>query len=105
MKIGFIGLGTMAGRRAASLRAAGHELYVNDIRIEAVRPHTDAGAVAKPTAREVGEAAEVVFTSLPGPAEFSDVTVSERGLLKGMRQGTVLFDLTTNSPTTIRSVH
>ena len=105
MKIGFIGLGTMGGRMAASLRAAGHELYVNDVRPEAVRPHVAAGAVARSTAREVGEASEVVFTSLPGPSEFTDVTVGERGLLHGMKHGTVLFDLTTNSPTTIRSIH
>jgi 3-hydroxyisobutyrate dehydrogenase len=105
MKIGFIGLGTMGGRMAASLRAAGHELYVNDIRPEAVRPHVDAGSVAKPSAREVGEASDVVFTSLPGPDEFNDVTVGERGLLHGMKQGAVLFDLTTNSPTTIRCIH
>ena len=105
MKIGFIGLGTMGGRMAASLRAAGHELYVNDIRAEAVRSHVDAGSVARATARDVGEASEVVFTSLPGPAEFTDVTVGERGLLHGMKQGTVLFDLTTNSPTTIRGIH
>jgi len=105
MKIGFIGLGTMGGRMAASLRAAGHQLYVNDIRPEAVRPHVDAGSVAKPTAREVGEAADIVFTSLPGPAEFSDVASGEHGLLHGMKQGAVLFDLTTNSPTTIRCIH
>jgi len=105
MKIGFIGLGTMGGRMAASLRAAGHELCVNDIRPEAVRPHVAAGAVATPTAREVGEASEIVFTSLPGPAEFTDVTCGERGLIHGMKQGAVLFDLTTNSPTTIRCIH
>jgi 3-hydroxyisobutyrate dehydrogenase len=95
----------MGGRMAASLRAAGHELYVNDIRPEAVQPHVDAGSAAKPTAREVGEASDVVFTSLPGPAEFSDVTSGEHGLLHGMKQGAVLFDLTTNSPTTIRCIH
>ncbi len=105
MKIGFIGLGTMGGRMAASLRAAGHELFVNDIRLEAVRPHVDAGSVAKPTARDVGEASDVVFTSLPGPDEFTDVACGERGLLHGMKQGAVLFDLTTNSPTTIRYIH
>ena len=64
MKIGFIGLGTMGGRMAASLRAAGHELCVNDIRREAVDPHVAAGATAKSDAREVGEASEVIFTSL-----------------------------------------
>ena len=105
MRIGFIGLGTMGGRMASSLRAAGHELYVNDIRPEAVAPHVAAGALPKSTAREIGAASEVVFTSLPGPAEFTDVTVGADGLLHGMPRGAVLFDLTTNSPTTVRGIH
>jgi len=105
MRIGFIGLGTMGGRMTSSLRAAGHELFVNDIRREAVAPQVAAGAIEKSTAREVGAASEVVFTSLPGPAEFTDVTTGANGLLRGMPRGSVLFDLTTNSPTTIRSIH
>src|SRR5437762_13271446 len=105
MKIGFIGLGTMGGRIASNLRAAGHEMYVNDIRAEAVAPHVAAGAIEKPTAREVGAAAEVVFTSLPGPAQFTDVTVAEHGLLHGMARGGVLLYLTTNSPTTTHTIH
>ena len=105
MRIGFIGLGTMGGRMATSLRNAGHEMYVNDIRPEAVAPHVAAGACALPTARDVGAAADIVFTSLPGPAEFTDVAVGVNGLLHGMSRGRVLFDLTTNSPTTIRNIH
>src|SRR5438128_1447655 len=105
MNIGFIGLGTMGGRMASSLRAAHHELFVNDIRPEAVAPHVTAGVVSMPTARDVGAAADVIFTSLPGPDEFTDVTVGTNGLLHGMKAGAVLFDLTTNSPTTIRGIH
>ena len=90
---------------ATSLRRAGHELYVNDIRPEAVAPHSAAGAIDKPTARDVGAAAEVVFTSLPGPAEFTEVSVGANGLLHGFSRGKILFDLTTNSPTTIRGIH
>jgi 3-hydroxyisobutyrate dehydrogenase len=105
MKIGFIGLGTMGGRMATSLRRAGHEMHVNDIRPEAIAPHVAAGAIAHSTARDAGAAVDVVFTSLPGPDEFSDVTVGANGLLHGMKPGAVLFDLTTNSPTTIRTIH
>lgn len=104
MKIGFIGLGTMGGPMAASLRDAGHELFVNDLRPEAMAPHVANGAIAMATAREVGAAAEVVFTSLPGPAEFEDVTIGANGLIHGMKPGTVLFDLTTNAPSTIRAI-
>jgi 3-hydroxyisobutyrate dehydrogenase len=95
----------MGGRMATSLRVAGHQLIVNDIRPAQLTPHVDAGAKAMPTARDVGAAADVVFTSLPGPAEFSDVTIGPNGLIHGMKPGAVLFDMTTNSPTTVRAIH
>jgi 3-hydroxyisobutyrate dehydrogenase len=104
MRIGFIGLGTMGGPMASALRAAGHDLCVNDLRPEAMAPHVAAGAAAMGTAREVGAASEVVFTSLPGPAEFEEVTVGPQGLVHGMPPGAVLFDLTTNAPSTIRRI-
>src|SRR6185295_4071022 len=50
------------------------------------------GAIEKPTARAVGAAAQIVFTSLPGPAEFTDVTVGANGLLHGMSRGSELLD-------------
>lgn len=105
MNLGFIGLGTMGGPMAASLLAAGHSLFVNDLRAEALAPLVSAGAVAQPHARGVGAASDVVFTSLPGPAEFQDVAMGVNGLIHGMRRGSVLFDLTTNAPSTIRDIH
>lgn len=105
MNVGFIGLGTMGGPMASSLLAAGHSLHVNDLRPEAMAPLVAAGATAHPSAREVGARADVVFTSLPGPAEFEDVALGANGLVHGMQPGTVLFDLTTNAPSTIRRVH
>ena len=89
---------------ASSLQAAGHDLFVNDLRPEAVAPHVAAGATSMASAREVGEAADVVFTSLPGPDDFEDVALGENGLIHGMTRGAVLFDLTTNAPSTIRRV-
>jgi 3-hydroxyisobutyrate dehydrogenase-like beta-hydroxyacid dehydrogenase len=105
MHIGFIGLGTMGGPMASSLAAAGHSLFVNDIRPEAVAPLAALGATPCASARAVGEAAEVVFTSLPGPAEFEAVTLGADGLIHGMKPGAALLDLTTNAPSMIRRVH
>ena len=105
MKIGFIGLGTMGRHMAANLIAAGHELVVNDLRREAGDPHLAAGATWADTPVEVAEQADVVFTSLPGPPEVESVALGEAGLLKGMRPGTVYFDLSTNSPALVRRLH
>ena len=105
MNVGFIGLGTMGASMASNLQAAGHALYVNDVRREAAEPHLRAGAKWKDTPRQVAEEVEVVFTSLPGPADVESVALGAHGLIHGMRTGSAYFDLTTNSPTVVRRVH
>jgi 3-hydroxyisobutyrate dehydrogenase-like beta-hydroxyacid dehydrogenase len=102
MKVGFIGLGTMGASMASNLQKGGHELVVNDVRREAAAPHLAAGAVWADTPCQVAEAAHVVFTSLPGPAEVEAVAIGANGLIQGMRPGGALFDLSTNSPTLVR---
>jgi len=102
MTVGFIGLGTMGGRMASNLQAAGHQLAVHDVRKQTAEPHLAAGAVWKDTPRAVAEAADVVFTSLPGPPEVEQVALGPDGLIHGMRAGGALFDLTTNAPALVR---
>ena len=47
----------------------------------------------------------MIFSSLPGPAEFEAVSYGETGILQTIRPGAAYFDLTTNSPTTVRKAH
>jgi len=105
MKIGFIGLGTMGGSMAYNTIQGGYELVVHDIRREAATRHLEAGATWADTPRQVAEASEVVFTSLPGPTEVEAVALGEDGLLQGMSAGKVYFDLSTNSPSAVRRIH
>lgn len=105
MKIGFIGLGIMGSGMASNVLRGGFELVVHDIRREAVTPHLEAGAVWADSPREVAEAADVVFTSLPGPTEVEAVALGEDGILHGMSEGDVYFDLSTSSPDLIRRIH
>jgi 3-hydroxyisobutyrate dehydrogenase len=102
MKVGFIGLGTMGGSMALNIRKAGYELTVYDLRREAAKPHLEAGAKWAERPRAVATAADVIFTSLPGPREAE--AVGEE-LLDGMRPGAAWFDLSTNSPTMVRKIH
>jgi 3-hydroxyisobutyrate dehydrogenase len=87
MKIGFIGLGAMGGPMAASLERAGHTVQSFDLN----------GKGSRKSVREASEGAEVLFTSLPGPAEVEAVA---NGI-----SAPVWFDLSTNSPKRIRALH
>jgi 3-hydroxyisobutyrate dehydrogenase len=82
MQVGLIGLGTMGAKMAASLQKAGYRLVVHDLRREAAVPHVTAGALWADTARQVAEAAEVVFTSLPGPVEVEHKRSATMGSLR-----------------------
>jgi 3-hydroxyisobutyrate dehydrogenase len=101
MKVGFIGIGTMGASMALNVRAKGYDVTVNDLRREAAAPHLKAGCAWADSARKAAEAADVVFTSLPGPKEVQAVAEE---LLPAMRRGTAWFDLSTNSPTVVRAI-
>ena len=105
MKVGFIGLGTMGGSMAFNTIQGGHELVVHDLRRESATRHLEAGATWADSPREVAEASDIVFTSLPGPTEVEAVFLGDDGILQGMSSGKVYFDLSTSTPNLIRRLH
>lgn len=105
MRIGFIGLGHIGRHMAEHVAKAGHELVVHDVVGDAVAPFRDAGieVVASPAA--LTHAADIVFTSLPGPVQVEQVVFGEDGLLSPDADEHVLVDLTTSSLAMARRVH
>jgi 3-hydroxyisobutyrate dehydrogenase-like beta-hydroxyacid dehydrogenase len=104
MRVGFIGLGLMGNHMATNIQKAGHDMIVHDLRPEAAKPHLSAGAKWADSPRQVAEASEVVFTSLPTPPDVEAVALGEHGILAGLGRGRAYFDLSTNSPTVVRRI-
>ena len=104
MKLGFIGVGYMGRHMARNLAKAGHDLTVFDIRKESTEELLSMGAVWADSPRAVAEANEVVFTSLPRPQDVEEVATGEGGVLSGAAAGSVLFDLSTTDPDTIKRI-
>ena len=104
MKLGFIGLGAMGAGIAHNLVKAGHDVVVFDVRPESTQPLRDAGAAVAGSIADLGRAADIVFTSLPGPKEMQEVGLGAAGLLGAMRAGSAWVDFSTNSPTVVREV-
>ncbi len=109
MKAGFIGLGTMGASMAANLQRGiqtdGHTVLVHDVRRDAATSHIKNGAVWSDSPAALAAECDIIFSSLPGPVEFEAVTFGDNGLLAGIRKGAAYFDLTTNSPTTVRKAY
>ncbi len=103
--VGFIGLGTMGSGITRNLLKAGYPLVVHDVRKAAADPYLADGAVWADAPEGVARKADVVFTSLPGPPEVEGVVFGAKGLLAGVRPGSVYFDLSTNSLAVVKRVH
>jgi 3-hydroxyisobutyrate dehydrogenase-like beta-hydroxyacid dehydrogenase len=101
-EIGFVGTGTIGAPMARRLLAAGHALVACDLDPAALAPVLEAGASRAASPREVASRCEVVFTSLPGPAEVEAVVLGEDGLLAGAGPGAVHVDLSTSSVPAVR---
>jgi len=105
MRLGYIGTGIMGNPMAKALIDAGHTVTVYDVRRESTTNLCETGANWADTPRELSEASEVVFTSLPGPVEAEQVlTNPETGILAGLKTGGAWIDTTTNSPTVIHKL-
>ena len=95
--IGFIGLGRMGGAMAGRLLDAGHTLTLFDVSDQALKPLLDRGAVRARTPKDLADAAELVFASLPSPAIVQDTAIGPEGVIHGSKIKTFV-DLSTTGP-------
>lgn len=102
--VGFIGLGNMGGGMAGNIQKADYPMVVLDLRAEIMQPFIDQGARQGASAAEIASQCDIIFTSLPGPAEVEAVATGPGGVLEGIRPGGVYIDLSTSRPTLIRQI-
>jgi 3-hydroxyisobutyrate dehydrogenase len=104
MKLGFVGVGNMGNPMAFNLIKAGHSLQVHDLKREAAATLIEAGATWVNSPKEAATGTEATFLSLPMPADVEKVMLADNGVLAGMQSGRTIFDMSTNSPTVVRSL-
>lgn len=93
--VGFIGLGNMGMPMAANLNAKEGSIVVFNRTAAKCEPLVEQGAVAALTVEELAQKAELIFCSLPGPAQVDEVV---RALVDTGHEGQVIVDLSTVSP-------
>ena len=99
--IGFIGLGNIGSGMCANLLTDGHGVTAFDVDPARLAAQEDGGATPARDAGHVAAESDITFLSLPTPEIMA--AVSEEWL-RGAAPGSLLVDLTTNSPTTVRAV-
>jgi 3-hydroxyisobutyrate dehydrogenase-like beta-hydroxyacid dehydrogenase len=102
--IGFVGLGAMGGPIAGRLLDSGNVVYAtNRTRSKADRL-VERGLIWRGSPREVAEQAEVVFSMVTDTAALDAITRGPRGILAGLRPGSVYVDMSTVSPDASRKL-
>ena len=97
-KVGFVGLGIMGTSMARNLIEDGHELVIHNRTRAKADKLAKLGAEVATSPREVAGRSDVIITILPGPPEVEEVLAGENGLLEGVRDGSLIVDMSTSSP-------
>jgi 3-hydroxyisobutyrate dehydrogenase len=102
--VGLVGVGRMGRGMLKNLVVRGHTVRTHDVSPGAREEAARRGAQVVASVAEVGEGAEAVFVSVPGPSEVRRVVSAEGGLLTAMTRDSLILDTTTVDPETARAV-
>jgi L-threonate 2-dehydrogenase len=96
--VGLIGLGAMGLGMAQSLRRAGHNVHVHDVRVEATRAFAEQGGVACGSPADVASKCDVVVSVVVNAAQTEQVLFGAGGAATVMQRGSVFVMCSTVDP-------
>ena len=96
--VGVIGLGAMGSGMAASLRRAGCELRVFDLRAELARAFAQGGGTACTSAAELAAACDVVVSVVVNAQQTEALLFGDGGVANAMQRGSLFVMCSTVDP-------
>jgi 3-hydroxyisobutyrate dehydrogenase len=97
--IGWIGTGVMGKSMCAHILNAGYKISVYNRTKEKTKELVDLGAVWCSNPKEVAEKSDIIFTIVGFPHDVEEVYLGDDGILKSVKTGSILVDMTTSEPT------
>lgn len=104
MKIGFIGLGIMGSRMAATLQKAGFELVVFNRTRAKAQQLIDGGATFAESPAKLAQQVDVVFTMLAHPEAVKEAALGANGFLNHLRPDALWVDCSSVNPSFSRQM-
>jgi 3-hydroxyisobutyrate dehydrogenase-like beta-hydroxyacid dehydrogenase len=95
--VGVIGLGRMGTAIANNIIKSGFNLAVYNRTADKTRALAEAGAAIKASPKEAALKSDVILTSLRDDAALLEVVNGEKGILSGLRPGTIHIGTSTIS--------
>jgi 3-hydroxyisobutyrate dehydrogenase len=96
--IGWIGTGVMGKSMCAHILSAGYKILVYNRTKEKAKELVDMGAIWCSNPKEVAEKSDILFTIVGFPHDVEEVYLGENGILKSVKNGSILVDMTTSEP-------
>lgn len=104
MKIAWIGTGVMGKPMALHLAKNGHEVTVFNRTLSKIEDMKNDCRLSNSVAQCV-ENADVVFTIVGFPTDVREVYLGDEGILKNVKEHTIVVDMTTSSPTLAKEIY
>ncbi|RYZ13379.1 MAG: NAD(P)-dependent oxidoreductase [Comamonadaceae bacterium] len=98
LAIGLIGLGAMGSGMAQSLRRAGHDLCVFDLRSELAQRFAESGGTACATLAELGARCDVVVSVVVDARQTESLLFGDDALVDSMKPGSLFVMCSTIDP-------
>jgi len=101
-RVGFVGTGIMGAPMARNALKAGFPVTVTNRTLSRAEPLAKDGATVVKTPREVAERSDIVITMVPNTPHVEAAVFGPDGVAAGARDGLLLIDMSTISPTATR---
>jgi len=103
-RVGFVGTGIMGAPMARNALKAGFPVTVTNRTLTRAEPLAKDGATVVKTPREVAERSDIVVTMVPNTPHVEAAVFGPDGVAAGAREGLLLIDMSTISPTATREL-
>jgi 3-hydroxyisobutyrate dehydrogenase len=104
-KLGFIGVGAMGLRMAGRLLKQGFQVTVFDRNADKAEALINSGGIVARSIAELASDADVVLSSLSNDEAVLSVYTGPQGVLKHIRRGSMIVEMSTVSPETSRQLY
>lgn len=105
MRIGWIGTGVMGASMCGHLLDAGYEVAVFNRTMARAKPLIEKGAKAANSPKGAAAGSDAVFLIVGYPKDVEEVVFGHEGALNGLKNGSVIVDMTTSSPALARKIY
>ncbi len=104
-KIGWIGTGVMGKSMCGHLIDAGYDVSVFNRTKEKALDLINKGATWCSNPMEVAQNSDVIFTIVGFPNDVELVYLGEQGILKNIKEGAIVVDMTTSEPSLAHKIY